>query len=144
VAGGRARQGAADDKLSFADDQAAKTGGKVRPGNGITVDNLSTPTFADARTGQTNRCGPQRLQSHRRRPRPAGDAAQARGEVHRHGGQRTDLVVGDNEVAPTAADLGLRRDGDAAPRTRFRLPAGAFAPFEPSSFHSLQDREKGV
>lgn len=37
------------------------------------------------------------------------DAAQERGEVAKSG-QRNDLVVDDNEVKPTAADLGLRRD----------------------------------
>lgn len=37
------------------------------------------------------------------------DAAQERGEVAKSG-QRNDLVVDGNEVKPTAADLGLRRD----------------------------------
>lgn len=37
------------------------------------------------------------------------DAAQDRGEVAKSG-QRNDLVVGNNEVKPTAADLGIRRD----------------------------------
>jgi len=37
------------------------------------------------------------------------DVAQDRGKVAKSG-QRNDLVVGRNEVKPTAADLGLRRD----------------------------------
>ena len=37
------------------------------------------------------------------------DDAQERGEVAKSG-QRNDLVGGNNEVKPTAADLGIRRD----------------------------------
>ena len=37
------------------------------------------------------------------------DAAMDRDEVAKSG-QRNDLVVGHNEVKPTAADLGIRRD----------------------------------
>lgn len=36
------------------------------------------------------------------------DAAQERGEVQQHGGLKSN--VGDHNVAPSAADIGLRRD----------------------------------